>query len=225
MRAEGELIRGIEEQTQREIEKIRGELARLETDRKSRADAEIESLKKKIDDHTSAQLRKAEKAAQALISTECHKIELEARERFFEQIVRTATNRIRELIESKGYDAILKGWIVEAAVGLAADEAQVSASAPELEMCRRVLPEAEKEVGRVVGHPVTLRLSESPAAADQGVILTALSGRTAYNNQVHTRMMRQETAVGRIIYDELSRAGTQGAPDGEQAEKNGEHDG
>ncbi|HUX21099.1 MAG TPA: V-type ATP synthase subunit E [Spirochaetia bacterium] len=224
MKPESELIQGIQEQTQAEIDRIHEEMTRLETEKTGRTDADIEAIRSKIDEYTESQLRKAKKAAQAMVSTECHKIELEARERLFAQIVESSAARIKGMIGEKGYSEVLKGWIVEAAVGLASDEAVVSASSEEMEACRLVLPDAAEEVAALVGHPVTLRLSKT-ISPGQGVILTAGSGRTAYNNQVRTRMMRRETEIRRVIYEELSHAIGSGDADGEQPRESSKHDG
>lgn len=224
MKPESELIQGIQEQTQAELDRIQEEMAHLETEKAGRTDAEIEAIRRKVDEYTESQLRKAKKAAEAIVSTECHKIELEARERLFAQIVESSTARIKGMIEEKGYPEVLKGWIVEAAVGLASDEAVLSASSAEMEACRRVLPEAAKEVAAIVGHPVTLSLSKT-SSPGQGVILTAGSGRTAYNNQVRTRMMRRETEIRQIIYEELSRALESKGPNSEQPRESSKHDG
>ena len=225
MKPESELIHGIEEQTQNEIERIREELARLEADRKGRVERELESIRKKTDEYAASQIEKAKRASAAAVATECHKIELEARERFFKQVLRSAESRLRERIGDEGYPAVLKNWIVEAAVGLAASEAQVSTTETERELCRRVLDEAAAEASRLLGTNVRLELSEIPLKNGQGVVLTARSGRTAYNNQVRTRMMRRETAVRKVIYDELSRTRAQRPPDNEQRGESGEHDG
>lgn len=225
MKPESELIHGIEEQTQSEIDRIREELARLETDRKGRVERELESIKKKTDEYAASQIDKAKRAAAASVATECHKIELEAREQFFKQVLQSAEARLRDRIGDDEYPAILKDWIVEAAVGLAASEAEVSTTEPERELCRRVLDEAAEEASRLLGTTVRLELSETLLKSGQGVVLTARSGRTAYNNQVRTRMMRRETAVRKVIYDELSRAKAQRPPDNEQRGESGEHDG
>ncbi len=225
MKPESELIHGIEEQTQGEIDKIREELARLETDRKGRVDRELESIRKKTDEYAASQIDKAKRAAAASVATECHKIELEARERFFKQVLRTAESRLRSQIADNGYSAVLKDWIVEAAVGLAANEAEVSTTEAEHDLCRQVLDEAAAEASRLLGTTVRLELSNTVLKGGQGVVLTSRSGRTAYNNQVRTRMMRRETVIRKIIYEELSRAQAHKPPDNEQREESGEHDG
>lgn len=200
------LLQGIVEQTESEIARINEEGARLERDRTAKANGEIERIRREIEERTANQRLRIEKKAKASVSTECHKIELEARERFFSKVLEAASRRLRALIDSESYKSTLRDWIVEGAIGLAADEAIVCSSPKEMELCRQVLPEAEERVRELTGQEFKLRLADSPLSHAQGVVLTSLSGRTAYNNQVRTRMMRRQSEVRRIIYEELARS-------------------
>jgi vacuolar-type H+-ATPase subunit E/Vma4 len=46
-------------------------------------------------------------------------------------------------------------------------------------------------------------LSETLPLKSQGVVLTAADGRTAYNNQVKTRILRKEREIRMAIYNTL----------------------
>lgn len=205
MKPEDELIHGIEEQTEQTLRTIREEVERLERDRKAAADREIAAARRESDERVESQRRRIDKTAKAAVATERHKIALEARERFFGQVSESVREQMQRLIGDNGYRKVLKRWIVEAAIGLAEDRAVVGCSAAERELCREVLPEAAKEAGRLIGRKVELVLSDTDERGGQGVVLTAASGRTAFNNQVRTRILRRETEIRRIIYDELSR--------------------
>jgi vacuolar-type H+-ATPase subunit E/Vma4 len=50
---------------------------------------------------------------------------------------------------------------------------------------------------------VKLTLSAAPPLKSQGVVLTALDGRTAFNNQVKTRLQRSQRQIRTLIYDAL----------------------
>lgn len=206
MKPEGELIQGIEEETAEEIRRIKSELERTERERTAAAEREIAEVRREIEERSEAQRQRLARAAKARVSAEVHRLELEAQERFFAQITEGAEARIRSLMETPAYRELLSGWIIEAAVGLGVPEAVVQSSASERELCLELLPEAERRAGEILGHEVHLRASSTPTTSGQGVILTASSGRTAYNNQVRTRIMRHRTEIRRIIYEELSRA-------------------
>ncbi len=225
MKPETELIRGIEEQTEKEILTLREEAERLERDRTAKADIEIEATRREIDERVETQQRRIDRAAKAAVATECHKIALEARERFFDQVSESVLERLRELTGSERYGDILKNWIVEAAIGLAAEKAMVSCSPPERDLCRKALPAAVKEASELIGRKIDLALSDTDARGGQGVVLTAASGRTAFNNQVRTRMLRRETAIRRIVYEELARAAEDAPIENPQRRESGRNDG
>jgi vacuolar-type H+-ATPase subunit E/Vma4 len=50
---------------------------------------------------------------------------------------------------------------------------------------------------------MTLTLSDTPPLKSQGVVLTAADGRTAFNNQVKTRMLRKQREIRMLIYNAL----------------------
>jgi len=225
MKPESELIHGIEVQTQSEIDSLSAQLEKIERDRSAAADREIEDARRDIERRTEDQHKRVDKAARAVLATERHKIELETSNRFFDQVLQESARRLRELSADKRYGEILKRWIVEAAVGLAADEAIVTVSPEERSLCEEVIKDAEREARRIIGREVRLKLGQTDARGDLGAVLTAASGRTGFNNQVHTRMLRKETEVRRIIYDELSRAVRHSASEPTQPRENEHNDG
>ena len=50
-------------------------------------------------------------------------------------------------------------------------------------------------------HKISLR--DANPLKRQGVVVTAADGRTAYNNQVTTRIQRKEREIRMLIYDKL----------------------
>lgn len=110
--------------------------------------------------------------------------------------------RLAALIDEPAYRSSLVDWIAQAAVGLDADRADVNASEKE---CARIdeglLSEAAEKVRAATGRPVVLELSAAPPLAGQGVVLTASDGRTAFNNQVKTRMLRNRRRIHAMIHD------------------------
>ncbi|MBP7051670.1 MAG: hypothetical protein KBE65_11695 [Phycisphaerae bacterium] len=110
--------------------------------------------------------------------------------------------RLAALIDEPAYRSSLVDWIAQAAVGLDADRADVNASEKE---CARIdeglLSEAARKVQAAAGRQVVLELSAAPPLAGQGVVLTASDGRTAFNNQVKTRMLRNRRRIHAMIHD------------------------
>ena len=63
--------------------------------------------------------------------------------------------------------------------------------------------QAAQRAAERTGKPVDLTLSEARPLKSQGVVLTAADGRTAFNNQVRTRMMRKQREIRTLIYNTL----------------------
>ncbi len=58
-------------------------------------------------------------------------------------------------------------------------------------------------VKKQTGEAVTLSLSKAEPMSLQGVILTSEDGRTAFNNQVKTRLSRNQRQIKRLIHNAL----------------------
>jgi vacuolar-type H+-ATPase subunit E/Vma4 len=94
--------------------------------------------------------------------------------------------------------------IVEAAVGLGANSALVNATVEERALIdESLLEEAKKRVKELTGRDVELRLSTEQPLSRQGVVLTAIDGKTAYNNQVEMRFLRFYPRIRKHIYKKL----------------------
>ncbi len=66
-----------------------------------------------------------------------------------------------------------------------------------------LLLEAARRVKEVSGVDVVLRRSAAQPLQGQGVVLTAGNGRTAFNNQVATRVERYQSEIRKLIYEAL----------------------
>ena len=194
------LVTGIMEDARGQAEEARAEAdaaarARLEAARTQAASIRTEAEKKAAE--AAEQIRRS---AEQTAGVQTRRIDLRVREGVYEWIAAAVTRRLAELIGTPEYRTVLKGWIAEAAVGLDAREAEVIASPREMEFLdEQLLREAEAEVLEVIGKPVALRLSSASPPSVQGVVLTASDGRTAYNNQVPTRLLRNQSHVRRLI--------------------------
>ena len=105
--------------------------------------------------------------------------------------------------ESK-YKSVLVDWITEAAIGLDAESAQINASQKERELVDpELLAKVAKRISEHTGRQMALCLSDAEPLNAQGVVLTAADGRTAFNNQVATRMLRRQREIQTLIYNAL----------------------
>jgi vacuolar-type H+-ATPase subunit E/Vma4 len=98
----------------------------------------------------------------------------------------------------------LAGWITEAAIGLDAESAKVNTSEKERALINdQLLSDIAEKIHTHTGRHAILTLSDSQPLKSQGVVLTAANGRTAFNNQVKTRMLRKQREIRTVIYNAL----------------------
>jgi vacuolar-type H+-ATPase subunit E/Vma4 len=105
-------------------------------------------------------------------------------------ILELVGQKMERLIETKEYRSILIKWIGEATVGLNLDEAIVNYSFKE-SVDESMLKEAEQLVKKNIGRDVKLTLGNNNLTS-QGIEVTSLDKKIAYNNQVATRLLRSE---------------------------------
>ena len=104
----------------------------------------------------------------------------------------------------ENYRSVLVNWITEAAVGLGAESARINASEKERALISdHMLSEIARRIQKNTGKQVSLTLSDAKPLQSQGVVLTAADGRTAFNNQVKTRILRKQREIRTLIYDTL----------------------
>jgi vacuolar-type H+-ATPase subunit E/Vma4 len=124
------------------------------------------------------------------------------RDSLMHEITELVENKLETMIDDPDYPAVLTNWIVEAAIGLDADAATVNASQRERPMIdQAMLERVRNKIQSQTGKQVTLTLSDAPPLKGQGVILTTMDGRMAFNNQVRTRMLRKQRQTQKLIYD------------------------
>jgi len=112
--------------------------------------------------------------------------------------------KLSSMTGDANYRSVLIDWLTEAAIGLDAESALVVASAEELKLIDdKLLSEVKERVRSRTGKQVMLTISDAPPLQSQGVILTAADGRTAFNNQVKTRMLRSKREIQMLIHDTL----------------------
>jgi vacuolar-type H+-ATPase subunit E/Vma4 len=138
------------------------------------------------------------------INVEARRARLRVRDRMVREAEDAVRARLAAMVGTPEYRRMLSGWIAEAAVGLGEPEAEVNASAPERALLdATLLAEAERDVRESVGREVRLRVSAAPPLLGQGVLLSSRNGRLAYNNQVATRLLREQARIRALIHGTL----------------------
>lgn len=205
-----ELIAGIERESAEEIARITSEAEKTIGDHREAARAQIAGILADAAKRAEEQATLVRREAQAAEAVEIHRIELAARDALFVGVIARVRERLRLLIATPDYTEVLLSWIVEAAIGLGEERAIVNTSREERPLLARTLAEAERRFEAITGRKVSLVEASDPPLADQGVVLTSERARTAFNNQVETRLLRYHTTIQRMIYEAIEeQAGAQ----------------
>jgi vacuolar-type H+-ATPase subunit E/Vma4 len=103
-------------------------------------------------------------------------------------VMDSVSRKMGVLVSKPSYKEILVHWIAEAVIGLDRDTAVVRCSFKE-KVTPQMLKEAEALVLANTGRIVSLSFNNEPLSA-QGVVVSSVDGKVAYNNQVATRIGR-----------------------------------
>jgi vacuolar-type H+-ATPase subunit E/Vma4 len=122
-------------------------------------------------------------------------------ERLRKMVIDLVSQKMADLVKSPKYRSVLVGWIAEASVGLNLSEAEVSCSFRE-HLDEQMLLDAQALVKQTTGKTVHLQLSDR-VLSSQGIEVSSLDGKIAYNNQVGTRLIRHERDLKELMEGQL----------------------
>ena len=197
------LISGIESDARKEADKILGEAKKRASELRMYTEKQIESILREAEEKARTQSEAIKKKVLSGVEIEVKRKSLYLKEKIFSEVLSRVKEEFKSLIQTQSYRTVLLNWIVEAAVGLGVDEAIVSTSKNEQHLIdEELLRRAEKQVSDILGKNVKLRLSRN-SGTQQGIVLTASDGRTAFNNQVATRLLRYQQKIRDLIYTQL----------------------
>jgi len=198
------LILGIETDARAEEEKIIKEAGTQAAEKRKYAEKKVESL---LNDARKKAEEQAEAAGKKIISAaerEVKRRAMRVRDAVMQKIMDRAEQKLSSMTGDENYRSVLINWITEAAVGLGAESARINASEKERALINdRMLSEIARRIQKQTGRQTSLTLSDEKPLQSQGVVLTAADGRTAFNNQVRTRMLRKQREIRTLIYNTL----------------------
>ncbi len=198
------IINGILEDTQSEADTIVADAEKTVEQRRENARKQTDTILREADEKISEQTERIKEETESAIATETRRIRLKARDRTIKMVIEEAQKKLEAKIEAPDYPDILLNWIVEAAIGLQAEEAEVNTSSKEMKLItNQLLKKAEKATKKKGELTVHLKKAEDNPLPAQGVVLTDTAGRRAYNNQVPTRINRFKTDIRNLIYKQL----------------------
>jgi vacuolar-type H+-ATPase subunit E/Vma4 len=199
-----ELILGIETDARAEEEKITSEAENQVAEKRKYAEKKIESILNEAREKAREQAETAKKKIISSVELEVKRHSMLVRDAVMQDIMNKVEKKLESIASEINYRSVLTNWITEAAVGLDAEAAQVNASEKERTLIDdKLLSEVKDRILTQTGRDVMLTLSDTPPLKSQGVVLTAADGRTAFNNQVKTRMLRKQREIRMLIYNAL----------------------
>ncbi len=197
------LISGIENDARKEADKILGEAKKRAEELRMYTEKQVESILREAEEKARSQSEAIKKKVLSGVEIEVKRKFLYLKEKIFSEVLSRVKEEFKNLIQTPSYRTVLLNWIVEAAVGLGVAEAIVSTSKNEEHLIdEELLRRAEKQVSDILGKNVKLRLSRN-SGTQQGIVITASDGRTAFNNQVATRLLRYQRKIRDLIYTQL----------------------
>jgi vacuolar-type H+-ATPase subunit E/Vma4 len=196
------LLSGIENDVRAEERDIIAEADKRAAEKRKYTQQKVESI---LNDAKKGAHEQAEIVKSKILSG----VQLEIKRRHLHvqaEVIDDIHNRVEKKLFSKiadkDYRSVLIDLITEAAIGLGAESARVNASENERKLIdERLLSEAKRTIKTNANKEIDLKLSDSEPLKDQGVVLTAEDGRTAFNNQIKTRMLRKQRKIQTLIYD------------------------
>jgi vacuolar-type H+-ATPase subunit E/Vma4 len=199
-----ELILGIETDARAEEEKITSEAENQIAEKRKYSEKKIESILNEAREKAREQAETVKKKIISSVELEIKRRSMLVRDAVMQDILDRVEKKLESITGDANYRSVLTNWITEAAVGLDAEAAQVNASEKERTLIDdKLLSEVKGRIHTQTGREVTLTLSDTPPMKSQGVVLTAADGRTAFNNQVKTRMLRKQREIRMLIYNAL----------------------
>lgn len=198
------LISGIETDAREEEKEIIADAEKKADEKLKYTEKKIESMLEDARKDADEQARTVKKKIISGAEFEIKRRSLRMRSVLMRDITERVEKKLAQMVGDSEYRAVLIDWIMEAAIGLDSESAQVNASEKERELIdAELLAEVTKRLLEHFGRQVTLSLPDSEPLKSQGVVLTAADGHTAFNNQVTTRMLRRQRDIRTLIYNAL----------------------
>jgi V/A-type H+-transporting ATPase subunit E len=201
---QSDLITGIAQDVAAEAEKILNEANKAAEERVQAAAEQAKAVIQQAESKAEEQAGRIRAQSASSLRMERRRIALKLREQAVQEVLSRVRQRLVGMIGTPEYREVLLAWIVEGAIGLGAAQAAVNASAPERKQIdKKLIQDAESKVKELTGRKVSLTLADGDPLIPQGVVLKAADGRVEFNNQVATRLLRQQSEIRKTIQDIL----------------------
>jgi vacuolar-type H+-ATPase subunit E/Vma4 len=198
------LIEGIESDAKSEADQLLREARQKAEERMKYARKQADSILNDAAEKANRQSKAARQKILSGVEIEVRRKSMQIKDRIMGEILNQVRGTLEKLVAKEEYRGILLQWIVEAGLGLGAEKAFVNASKREKEIIDSgLLARAAGKVEEFSGRHVEFTLSDLPPLGAQGVVLYSEDGKTAFNNQVSTRILRKQRKIRDVIYTRL----------------------
>ena len=198
------LISGIEADAHAEEQQIIREAENQAAEKRKYTEQKIESLLNDAREEAREQAEAVKNKITSNVQLELKRRSMSIRSAVMREIMDKVEKKLDSMTGDTNYRPILIDWITEAAIGLDAKSARINAAEKELALINeKLISEVTEKIRGKTGNEITLQLSDAPPLESQGVVLTAADGRTTFNNQVRTRMLRKEREIRMAISNTL----------------------
>jgi len=202
--SKSELIRGIIEQAEQQAQSAVDKAQKLILQREKSIEIQIKRIHQETEEKKNKQVEQILKNSESAIALLKKHANLKGKELIFNQIIDRVKMNIEEKIKSPEYPDILMNWIIEATLGLGADKVMINCSLKEKKLLTEdFLKKLSEKVLQLIGKKIEYEISEDPPLLGQGVVLSSIDGKTAYNNQVSSRIIREQMNIRKLIFQEL----------------------
>jgi len=201
---DNELIKGIEKDAQDEARDIIAAAEESAANRRISGKLQLDSIMKEAREIAKQRVMEIKRTNGSTIVMETRRLHLKIRDRILNKVLEMVRERLKEITAETEYTEVLQDWIVEAAIGLNLDWASVNASEIERDKIDgQILKRAEKEFRKLISREIHLEIAAESPLSGQGIVLTSMDKRIAFNNQIATRMLRYQSEIRKIISRKL----------------------
>lgn len=198
------IISGIEADARTEEQQIIQEAESQAAEKKKYTEKKIESLLKDAQKEASEHAEAVKKKILSGMQIELKRRSMNIHNFVMRDTLSKTEKKLYSMIDDTNYRNILIDWITEAAIGLGVDSARINASEKERVLINdELISQATEKIRAKTNKTITLQLSDDLPLKYQGIVLTSADGRTAFNNQIKTRMSRKEREIRMTIYNTL----------------------
>jgi vacuolar-type H+-ATPase subunit E/Vma4 len=198
------IISGIESDANVEEQEIIKEAQKQAAEKVKYFDDKIKTILENAHKDALSQAENINKRMISGIKLELKRSSMRVQQSVIQEIMSRVEHKFKAMIDSSHYINVIMDWMTEAAIGLGAESALINASEKERALIdQKMIQDVTEKVFARTGMKITLKLTSEQPLNLQGVILTAADGRTAFNNQLKTRIARKERDIQMKIYKTL----------------------